>query len=487
MSKTKFIKDVGLIGITQVITSLGAFLLLPIITKSLGTYYYGMWAQIHVTIGLLTPLAMMGLSMGFMRFFSSVTDKEIIKEGLYSILIFIVCSSLLFSSILFFSADLLASIFFQDQNASYFLRIASFLIFFNATNMITLFYFRVFRQINIFSYFSIFKSLGTLILAMLFLWAGFGLFGLILAFLIIQFILFIVSMYGIISQIGFIFPKFIYIREYLRFSLPLTPNSLIRWITDSSDKYMVTYFLGLGSVGIYSAAYSIGWLIHLFISPIQVILYPELSKLYDEGKEDQVKLYLSYSMKYFLMIAIPAVFGLTALGKPLLEILTNSDFVSGSIVIPFIALSGVLAGVFQILINITHLVKDTKFNLYIYLIAATFNIILNLILIPKIGILGAAISTMISFIVMVIICIYVTFKHIKFSLNFIFIAKCILSSLIMYVFVSSYESTNYLLILSETIIGVIIYFFVMYSIKSFNQYELNQAKKILINVKKMLK
>lgn len=79
MPYRKFIKDVGLIGITQVLIGLGGFFLLPVITKTLGSYDYGIWTQINITVSLLSPLALMGLSMGVVRFLSSEKDKEKIR------------------------------------------------------------------------------------------------------------------------------------------------------------------------------------------------------------------------------------------------------------------------------------------------------------------------------------------------------------------------------------------------------------------------
>src|SRR5664280_2055022 len=149
---------------------------------------------------------------------------------------------------------------------------------------------------------------------------GYGLLGVIAAILLIQGAIILIAFLTIISQIGFVIPRFTYLREYLQFSLPLTPNTLVRWVTESSDRYLVTYFLGLNSVGIYSAACSFGSLIQLFVSPLQLILLPELSKLYDENNIDEVIIYVSSSLRYFLFISILAVFGLSALAKPLLSI-----------------------------------------------------------------------------------------------------------------------------------------------------------------------
>lgn len=480
MSYRNFIKDVGIIGFTQILTSLGGFLLLPIITKTLGPYDYGTWSQISITISLLSPLALMGLSMGLVRFLSAETKKETIREGVFSISFFVIFTGLIVSLLVFFLSDLFAETIFGDPNASYFIKAASFLILLTAIEQIALYYFRIFRYIKIFSYLTLFQVFGKLILILIFLKMGFGLLGVILAALIIQIVLFIIAMFIIISQIGFAIPSFSYIHEYLKYSAPLTPNSLIRWITDSSDRYIVGYLLGLGSVGVYSASYAIGSLVSLFIAPIQMILFPELSKLFDNGDIDKVKTYLSYSMKYFLFIAIPAVFGLSALSKPILNILTTSEFASGSIVIPFIALSGLLAGVFQIVINITHLVKKTKFNLYIHLIAALLNIILNFILIPHIGILGAAIATLISYIVMVIVCIHISFKHISFDLNYIFIGKCIVASSLMSGVILLFNPNNIKELLIAPSFGAVIYLLILLPIKGFNKSELNMVKYLIL-------
>ena len=126
---------------------------------------------------------------------------------------------------------------------------------------------------------------------------GYGLLGVIAATLLVQAVIVLIAFMTIVSQIGFVVPRFTYIKEYLQFSLPLTPNALIRWVTESSDRYLVTYFLGLESVGVYSAACSIGNLIQLFVSPLQLILLPELSKLFDENKIDEVRIYVSYSLQ----------------------------------------------------------------------------------------------------------------------------------------------------------------------------------------------
>jgi O-antigen/teichoic acid export membrane protein len=128
LSYRKFARDVGFIGIVQILTSLGTFFLLPIITKTLGTYDYGLWAQINIIVSLVSSLALMGLSMGFVRFLSSETEKKTIKEAVYSILFFVAISGFLASLLIYMFAEPIATFFFKDPKATYFIQTGSALI-----------------------------------------------------------------------------------------------------------------------------------------------------------------------------------------------------------------------------------------------------------------------------------------------------------------------------------------------------------------------
>ncbi|MGA9187304.1 MAG: flippase [Methanosarcina sp.] len=482
LSYQKFAKDVGFIGTVQILTSLGTFFLLPIITKTLGTYDYGLWAQINITVSLISPLALMGLSMGLVRFLSSETETRIIREAVYSILFFVTMSGLLASFLLYTFAEPLATFGFKDPGATYFIQAGSLLILLNVIEPVSLFYFRVFRQIQKFSYLTLFETFGKLFFILVLLKMGYGLLGVIAATLLVQGLIFLIALLTIISQIGFIIPRFTYIKEYLQFSLPLTPNALIRWVTESSDRYLVTYFLGLRSVGVYSAACSIGNLIQLFVSPLQLILLPELSKLFDENKMDEVRIYMSHSLRYFLLISIPAVFGLSALAKPLLGILTTEDFISGWVVIPITALSGLLAGIFQIFVNTMFLVKKTKATTYINIIAAVSNVLINLLLIPSVGIVGASLSTLISYFLLAMLCMRISLKHFKLDFYFHDIAKSILSSMAMYIFVSHFVISSIFELFEIAGMGLLIYLVVMFLVGGFSDHEIYLIRRYLFRV-----
>jgi|GEM_PF-4903873 len=71
-----FGQRIGLIGITRLLLSLSGMILLPVLTKNLPIEEYGAWVQIMATIGLIAPLAEMGLSYTMVRFLAAEKDKR---------------------------------------------------------------------------------------------------------------------------------------------------------------------------------------------------------------------------------------------------------------------------------------------------------------------------------------------------------------------------------------------------------------------------
>ena len=195
---------------------------------------------------------------------------------------------------------------------------------------------------------------------------------------------------------------------------------------------------------------------------------------------------MSHSLRYFLLVSIPAVFGLSALAKPMLSIFTTEDFLSGWLVIPIIALSGLLAGVVQIFINTLFIVKKTKAQTYINLAGAVSNTLINLFLIPSVGIVGAALSTLFAYFLMAALCMHMSLKYFKHDFYYLNIAKSILSSMTMYFFISRIDITSIRGLFQAAGIGMFIYLLAMFLLGGFNNQELSLIKKYLFGVKNSL-
>ena len=480
ISDKKFVKDVLIIAGSQVIIGIGSVLILPLITKTLGPYSYGIWSLISTTISLLTSMALLGLSEAMIRFLAAEKDPVKIKQGFFSILFFVISFGLAISIAVFLLSDLIALTVFQDISTSYLIKAASFLILFNAIVLLSLYYFRIFQQTLKFSIFMIFQTLSQLFLMYILISLGFGILGVIIGYLLVQIFIFLISIFFVIKEIGFTIPDFSVIPTYLRFGLPIAPSNMIEWLKNSNSMYIITFFLGIQSLGVYSAASAIGSFIIVLATPIQLILFPRLSQLFDEHKLDQVTYLLKDSVKYFTFLAIPAAFGLSFLAEPLLNAITTPEFSSGAILIPFFAFAGVCLGINTIWTNVINLVKKTHFTLYLLVFSAILSISLNFLLVPLIGILGGAVSAFLSYLILMGLTFLLSSKYIKITVDHKFLIKSIAASSFMGIALLLLHPVSLIQILSSVVFGILIYFILMIIFKGIGRYEIKIAENILL-------
>jgi O-antigen/teichoic acid export membrane protein len=297
--------------------------------------------------------------------------------------------------------------------------------------------------------------------------------------LITDLIVFLIMASLTISEIGIKIPKFTHTREYLTFGLPTVPGNLSSWVVNSSDRYVIGIFLGAAFVGYYSPGYALGSMILMFLAPLSFMLPAVLSKYYDENNMNEVKTVLRYSLKYFLLLAIPATFGLSLLSKPLLTILSTPEIASqGYLITPFVAVSALLFGASVVINHILVLEKKTKITGTIYIIIAILNLGLNLIFIPYIGILGAAITTLLAFALAFILTTYYSFKYFKFDIDFYFVLKSVFASIIMSLVIIKWNPLGLLNVLIVIGVCAVVYVAILLLLKGIEKEEFKFFKEL---------
>jgi len=463
-----------IIGFAQILVGVGNFLVLPIVTRLLGTHDYGIWIEVSVTVNLLTHLVVLGLSTAMLRFLPSKADRKEISEQFFTIFFFVTFFSLVLAGLMALFSEAIAGTLFGDPGLALVATLAGVLIPLSAINGLTTAYFRAVDKVKTYvllSVLSAFSQLG-LILAL----SSLGLTGVVFAATLSMTLACTVALIIILRQVGFSRPNFSLLRPNLKFSLPLTPNAIINWVTESSDRYLVASILGLSYVGVYSAAWGIGSVVFLFVTPIQMVLYPTMSKLYDGNRLDDVKAYLGRSVRYFLMLTIPAVAGLAVLAEPILVVMTTPEFAAGAAVVPFIALSSLLAGVSIMVTTILLLVKKTHLNLAVYAIPAVLNVALVIIATPSLGIVGTAMASTATYIVMLWLSVKVSFKHIRFPLDWPCVVKSLASSAFMALAILALSPDSLFEIILSIGVGLAIYSVAMVLSRGVEREELDFAK-----------
>jgi len=471
-SPKTFIRRLGLVGFSQTFVSLKGLIYLPILTRNLGASDYGVWALILVTFAVLQPFIILGLNSPILRFLAS-QKKEKIVQGVITVVIVVLLTGTIASIILFLSSDIIAINILKEPSAAYIIKIAAPFVILDSLNTIILGSFRVFGMIKKLALVSIVKTFLEIGLIMLFILFGFGLIGAILSLMIAAVISLIIMLFFIFSYAGVPRPDFLLLKPYLLFGIPLIPITLAQFVIEISDRYVVGFFMGAEKVGIYSAAYGIG-IIPLGLSTYLVFLLgPTVYDLYDKGKIDKVKMYLSYSWKYLLMLSIPSAFGLSILAKSLLLNLTTTKFVSDGIyIIPLVVVSIVFYGMEQIFGVSLWIFKRRRIFFIAFVCAAVTNFTLNIIFVPRYGVIAAAVTTLIAYIILTVITGYSSRRHFSFDLHLRFTMKCIIASIGMTFCIWILNPIHIISIVISIILGIIIYFCLLLLLKGFKKKEL---------------
>jgi O-antigen/teichoic acid export membrane protein len=468
-----FGRQVGYVIAANIIVSLTALIQIPIVTRTLGASNYGIWSLIQVTINLIVPFAGLALGDSIIRFLAAEKDRAKVADGFLSVCTVVFISGSLASLLLFALAGLLARSIFGDPEAAFYIRLASAQILLNCMFNTSICFIRMQRKIGLRTAITLLQSLATLGLIILFVVTGYGISGVLIATLLALTLANVVAFAVTLRQTGLHMPKFGDMKKYLRWSIPLVPNAGILWIVHVSDRYMVSFYIDTTAAGIYSAAYSIGNYAYFALMPLGIVLYPYVVKTYDEGHPEQTAKYLKYGLKYLMMVSIPSAFGLSVLAGQLMDLLTKPEFAPGSRVVPLVAFGGVIFCLYQIGVYIIHVANKTRLTVWLLGSSALLNVGLNVVLIPRMGMVGAAWATLVAYSVLGLLTLAVTRRFLKFDLSLPFMAKSIASSGIMAFCIWLLHPQSVWSVLACVVLGAVVYFIVLIALRGLSKSEIN--------------
>ena len=263
----KYTSNVVLSSIASAAKALQNLALLVVLSKLVGTEGYGIWAQIIFTIALLMPIALLQLGDAMSRFLAAETDRGRISSGLSSVLVSATVTGILLSAVLFVLAEPFAATFLRGTDAAPFIRLAAFLVLLTALDQVLIRYFLASAQVRKYSIFIIAQVAGELGLVIYLTSTGMGLYGAVAALLIVRGLLIPAGLLIVRRDVSFTKPSVAILKSWLAFSIPLLPLALCFWLIGVGDRYVIGYFLDAAQVGIYSAAYGLGSIVHLSYAP----------------------------------------------------------------------------------------------------------------------------------------------------------------------------------------------------------------------------
>ena len=474
-----FAKNALIIGGAQLATVVAGIIFLPLITKTIGADGLGIWTQVKATVSLISMAALLGMQFAFDRFLPAKTVKEDIQDGFYSAISIVFAVSLSLSLLIILFSSPIADLFFDGMTQV--VKITGFIILIEALNLMFLNLFRALERMAIYAAFLIIGVLGELGLAAYLVMADYGITTVIWGMLSVRLIVFIGLMVRTVSLIGIKIPRFQVINDYLSFGTPLILDSIAGWVLRTSDRFVIIYYLGAASLGIYAAGYTLGIsIISMFTQTALSVMLPRVAKLYDNGKLDEVKIYQKYVLKYLLVLAIPFVCGSAILAEPVLKLLATDEIArEGHFVVPLVAI-GLLFFAANIPVQqILILRKKTRIIGATWSICALLNIGLNILLVPRIEVIGAAITTLFTYGLVLGIITFYAFKEFTFSIDWYSIMKSLIASGLMVLAVWQMSPDEAWSTIVTVILGVVTYSVFFVIIGGFEKKELTFFKEFM--------
>lgn len=386
------------------------FLMVRFYTGYLTPADYSTADLITQTANLLFPIISLGITEGVFRF---AMDKNADRDSVFSAGLYLIFSG----SLLFFAiAPLLGLV---DDFKGYVWLIAVYTIASSLHSLCTQ-YIRAIGKTVLFSIQGIINTSLVILLNIIFLAvAKIGVLGYVLSVVIADGLctLFLTLKEKLWRQITFKISKEL-TAKMLKYSIPLIPTTVFWWITSVSDRYMVNEIIGSHANGIYTVAYKLPTVLTLLST---MFMQAWQFSAVTESEGDRLELASFYTKIWGSFQAIMFLAGafIIAFAKLATKILTAEEYYSSWEYVPLLAAAMVFTAFTQFAGSVYVVTKKSSISFATAALGAAINIALNLLLIPSsLGVQGAALATVISY----LICFFVrginSRKYIPYNLYF---------------------------------------------------------------------
>ena len=371
-----------------------SFLTLPITTSLVSPEEFGKSTMFTLVQALTTSFLYLGMDHAYVREYNEFEDKH---KVLFNALIFPLALAIIISSISVMFAGQISQLIFETDLEMVVYIYAIWLPFVAIENLL-LANIRMKENGLAFSFFNIFLRLSILILTVFFLvlWSK-SYISIIMATvfgqILVDIILILYSRKELKFKIDY-FDKDL-VRKMLKFGLPWIPAAVIGWLLTSSDRIFLGKLTSYEQVGIYFAAMKIIAVLGVIQSVVISYWSPVSYGWRSEGGEDE-KFTVGNQASMFLMALL---FMSILFFKDILIGILSPEYSAAAVIAPFLLF-------YPIMNTVSHMTslgiafsRKTHYNIWISTVAAISNIILNIILIPLWGAIGAAVATGVSYII----------------------------------------------------------------------------------------
>jgi O-antigen/teichoic acid export membrane protein len=367
-------------------------LAMALYTRLLSPDDYGNYALVIAGVGLANMTLFQWLRLGVLRFLPSYQEKQttFLSTILFGYITLVVVTG-------FFGTITL--IFISDSVLRGLILFGLMLLWAQAFFELNLELARIQLVPRRYGLLSIVKTTVALAIGGSLAYLGFGAFGLLLG-LIIGMLLSLSIQIGDWKYVRFRFIETKVFHELLVYGLPLSATFILGFVVSSSDRFLLGWFLGAGATGMYAAGYDITkQTLGILMVIVNLAAYPLAIRALEQNGKEAARQQLSHNITLLLTIALPCTAGFALLAPNIALVFLGKAFRDTAVtLIPWIALGSLLAGIKAYYFDLSfQLGRHTIGQVWVAMAAAIANVILNLLWIPRFGLIGAAYATVTAY------------------------------------------------------------------------------------------
>jgi O-antigen/teichoic acid export membrane protein len=349
------------------------------------------------------------VSQGVARFYPQAESSERKKLYASTAFWFTLACYVTFTIIMLTLTPVLAPLVMGKQGLESAFRIGIVYVLFNGLFYLIQNQFRWELRSKTFAAVSLVLSITTAVLSVTFAYIfRMGLEGLLIAMLIGSVFATTLGVFYLRRTIKARFDRKILV-EMLSFSSPLVLSGIMVWITLYIDRIMINKLLSLREVGLYGVGYRIASIAGLAITGFQGALTP---LVFARQQEPETPAQIASIFRIVVVISLLMFLGLALFAKFILEIFTTPDFYDGAKTVVYLVPAILISGMYVFAPGIG-IAKKTKLLVWIGVAGAVLNFALNFLLIPKYGIEGAGLATMLGYLAVFVIQMYFSQMYYK--------------------------------------------------------------------------
>lgn len=400
-SMSKLIKNTSFYTLGNILPKAAGFFLLPLYTRYLSPDAYGIVQSMHILSTIFTILFTLAIERSIYRLYYDYPSDAEKRRYLGTITISLIVIATAQLLIIFVFRDVVSLIFVNINFSPYYLYVIG-SVYLSVFSLIPKVYLQVEQRANYFVILNVLEfTFKTALIIYFVVYAKKSAAGMLLGELLGLAILMPIYI-GLLGKIiSFKWDKRIFI-ESVSYSWPMIPSLLSAWILNLSDRIFIERYFTLADVGIYSLAYKLAELLLIITSAIHLAYSPLFFQI---ANSENKKIAKEKLYRYHNTIAVFIIIGATiiSLFSKDIVMLLDAKYYSAWKLVPII-MAGIVFSQVGSLYNLAfYQEKKTKEIMVVSITGAIINIGLNYLFVPKYGSYGAALATLLSFIILFIL------------------------------------------------------------------------------------